>query len=647
MKKILRIFIFFSCHYLVSQIYFDKIPIDKQLVPRDLTTNLGTISIEGEARTIGNDDLVYQDWGTNEPNNTPATENVAEIINSSGYWNDADSGNTQSSYVEYDGLITSLSDFIYLGQYNGHSYFKNPLPLTWAQAKVAAENVGGYLSSHQTANENSVVASFDYFRGWIGLYQDVNDSNYSEPNGGWKWVVPSNKTYESFDSILVKLYKNNNLINTFENPLNYQNGIASFNFQIGINSELSKYSVEIFTNKNGSQQQISSVNDIVSGDVFVIQGQSNATALAYSGSSNSYSSDFIRVFSGGYTNSVGLLSDNQWHYGQGDGNENSTGNTGQWGIVLAKKIIDELQIPIAIFNGAHGGQPVSFFQRPDHYRSSTDSNYGRLYYRLNQTGLKNNVRAVLWSQGEADSFSNGLSTFAYKIAFNSLKNSWLEDYQAIEKIFIFQTRDCDCGTISNGRKKIKEAQRQLAEDYNNIYIMGTSGITVHSDNCHFPFSNGYELFGERIFRPFMKLIYGFSYTSEIDPPLIVSASLTQNQTLTIETSSRNLFPGNNNYSQLLNKISNDFILSNANGVRVNSFQLEGGNIILGLTGDPGEFPKISFKGKYSGINNNITNSEGLELVCFSDFPISNSSKGNGKSLSDQNKKSILELPEIL
>ena len=80
MKKIIYVFIFFSSHYLVSQIYFDKIPPNKQLVPRDLTTNLGTISIEGEARTIGNDDLVYQNWGNNEPNNTPAPENVAEII---------------------------------------------------------------------------------------------------------------------------------------------------------------------------------------------------------------------------------------------------------------------------------------------------------------------------------------------------------------------------------------------------------------------------------------------------------------------------------------------------------------------------------------------------------------------------------------
>ena len=83
--------------------------------------------------------------------------------------------------------------------------------------------------------------------------------------------------------------------------------------------------------------------------------------------------------------------------------------------------------------------------------------------------------------------------------------------------------------------------------------MGTSGISVHSDNCHFPFSNGYELFGQRIFKPLMKSIYDFNYATEIDPPLILSASLTQNQTLVIETSSSNLMAGSNNYSQLLAK----------------------------------------------------------------------------------------------
>ena len=145
---------------------------------------------------------------------------------------------------------------------------------------------------------------------------------------------------------------------------------------------------------------------------------------------------------------------------------------------------------------------------------------------------------------------------------------------------------------------------------------------------HYPFSNGYELFGNRIFKPLMKSIYGYNYSSEIDPPLILSASLTQNQTVLIETSSSNLIAGSNNYFQLLSRITDDFILSNANGVSVNSFDLQGGNLILGLNGDPGTSAKISFIGKHSGTNNNIVNNEGLELVCFSDFPISGESNGN-------------------
>ena len=130
----------------------------------------------------------------------------------------------------------------------------------------------------------------------------------------------------------------------------------------------------------------------------------------------------------------------------------------------------------------------------------------------------------------------------------------------------------------------------------------------------------------------MKSIYDFNYATEIDPPLILSASLTQNQTLVIETSSSNLMAGSNNYSQLLAKIQDDFVLTNANGVSVNSFQVQGGSLILGLNGDPGTSAKISFIGKHSGISNNITNPEGLELVCFSDFPIFDESNQNLSAL---------------
>ena len=166
-----------------SQISFTKVPQDKQLFGRDLQTNYGTVEIAGEVFLGDSYDLQYSSWASGEPNNSPpAPENYAEIINSSGGWNDTSGSTQQRSYVEYDGLITSLGNLTFLGQYNGHSYFKNDSNLTWNEAKVVAENLGGYLSSHGTEEENSTVASFDFFRGWIGLYQDVNDSNYSEPN---------------------------------------------------------------------------------------------------------------------------------------------------------------------------------------------------------------------------------------------------------------------------------------------------------------------------------------------------------------------------------------------------------------------------------------------------------------------------------
>ncbi len=39
-------------------------------------------------------------------------------------------------------------------------------------------------------NEQDLINSWFSGGAFIGLYQDVNDPNYSEPSGGWKWVMP-------------------------------------------------------------------------------------------------------------------------------------------------------------------------------------------------------------------------------------------------------------------------------------------------------------------------------------------------------------------------------------------------------------------------------------------------------------------------
>ena len=646
MKKIISLLIYFSIYNISAQITFNTMPSDKQLVARDLQTNLGIVSINGEVNLGDNYNLEYDSWGSGEPNNAPAPEDAAEIINSSGEWNDANASETRSSYVEFNGIINSLSNFIYLGQYNGHSYFKNPSQLNWEEAKLAAENAGGYLSSHHTAEENSAVAAFDYFRGWIGLYHDTSASNYSEPSLGWKWVEPIAYNNNPFTSINVELLRNGTLQQTYSQSLSYENQIAPFSFDISIAAELAKYRIKIYTVYNGSEELVKDVDDIVAGDVFVIQGQSNAAAVMYNGSASGYQSDYIRVYSGGNISSSGLLSNDSWYYGQGDGNENSSGNTGQWGLALAKKLVDEFNIPIAIFNGAHGGQPISFFQAPTDYSSSTNSNYGRLYYRLTKNGLKNAVRGILWSQGEADSFTNGLSTDQYKNAFINLKDAWYSDFTNLSNVYIFQTRDCNCGTSSSGRLLIKEAQRLLALENEDIFIMPTAGITSHSDYCHFPFVKGYESFANRIYKPLTRDLYQKTYSEEIDAPMILSAALTNQQTLVVETSSAGLMTNTTNTSELLSKVSSDFVLSNANGVGVSSFEIQGSSIVFNLNGDPGSSPSISFLGQYAGIENNITNTNGLELVCFSNFPITGGSGDNGGSISsDKDKKSALVFVE--
>ena len=648
MKNLLSLFIYLPICILSAQITFNTLPSEKQLVARDLQTNLGVVSISGEVNLGDNYNLEYDSWGSGEPNNSPSPEDVAEMISSSGAWNDANSLDTRPSYVEYNGIIDVLSDFIFLGQYNGHSYFKNSSQLNWEAAKQAAESAGGYLSSHQSLEENSVVAAFNYFRGWIGLYHDTSASNYSEPSFGWKWVEPVAYNNDPFTSINVELLRNGTLQQNFTQNLSYQNLIAPFSFDISINAELAKYRIKIYTVYNGTRKNlVKDVDDIVAGDVFVIQGQSNAAAVMYNGSASGYQSDYIRVYSGGNISSSGLLSNDSWYYGQGDGNENSSGNTGQWGLVLAKKLVDEFNMYlIAIFNGAHGGQPISFFQAPTDYSSSTNSNYGRLYYRLNKTGLKNAVRGVLWSQGEADSFTNGLSTDEYKNAFINLKNSWYNDFINLNQVYIFQTRDCNCGTSSSGRLLIKEAQRLLAVENEDILIMPTAGITSHSDYCHFPFVNGYETFANRIYKPLTRDLYQYNYSEEIDAPMILSAALTNQQTLVLETNSTGLMTNTTNTNLILTRVANDFVLSNANGAGISSFEIQGSNIIFNLNGDPGSSPSISFLGQYAGIENNITNTNGLELVCFSNFPITGGSGNGGGSVSeDQDKKPALVFVE--
>ena len=97
---------------------------------------------------------------------------------------------------------------------------------------------------------------------------------------------------------------------TKERSFGTETGLVDFGFEIEIEAVLANYSLSLFGLTSGAPVQLAlpdgTGNNIVAGDVYVIQGQSNAIAKMYEGSSSAYKSDFIRVYASGTEDSDGL-----------------------------------------------------------------------------------------------------------------------------------------------------------------------------------------------------------------------------------------------------------------------------------------------------------------------------------------------------
>ena len=129
-----------------------------------------------------------ENWTKNEPNDAGGTENIGELL-SDGTWNDGNEFTFNMKYLmEVNSLIKSKSGYTYIGQYDGHSYFASNLSYLWNDAKVDAENNGGYLAMLKTKAENDTIAKMISENYLFGLYQDKTDINYVEEKGGWKWI---------------------------------------------------------------------------------------------------------------------------------------------------------------------------------------------------------------------------------------------------------------------------------------------------------------------------------------------------------------------------------------------------------------------------------------------------------------------------
>ena len=136
-------------------------------------------------------------WNANEPNNSNSGTEAYGMLQFYGdALNDTTPGHSTKYVLEFNStLINSISGFTYLGEYNNHNYFYSNSSFTWENANQDAINNGGYLAVINEKSELDFLKSFSYSGAnigvFLGFYQDTTDPNYSEPDGGWKWVDDS------------------------------------------------------------------------------------------------------------------------------------------------------------------------------------------------------------------------------------------------------------------------------------------------------------------------------------------------------------------------------------------------------------------------------------------------------------------------
>ena len=100
--------------------------------------------------------------------------------------------NSNRALVEVNQLVTSLStsrssgSYQYLGQHNGHSYFRTSWSDNFANQETQTTSDGAYIVVINDDNELSALQSFSQY-GWVGYYSEKKGSGYTMP-GIWKWV---------------------------------------------------------------------------------------------------------------------------------------------------------------------------------------------------------------------------------------------------------------------------------------------------------------------------------------------------------------------------------------------------------------------------------------------------------------------------
>lgn len=342
-----------------------------------------------------------------------------------------------------------------------------------------------------------------------------------DPNTGLGTIFYNGTESGTPDTVFLKVYKTpDGGAETLETTRRQALVGGAYAFTAPIAAGLNTYRVVYGTTTGGVDSDVATVTDLVCGDAFIIEGQSNALATDNAAPNDTTTTNkWVRTY--------GLTSG--WGYAISKGNDLQLG---LWGWYLANRLVANHRMPICIINGAVGGTRIDQ-HRPnpaDHGlpgEGNVHAIYANLFNRVTKAKLNHGIRGLFWHQGEQNQGSGGIdSDYDYKFYqqyFVDISAAWKQDFPNLRNYCLFQIWPAACGDTSRN-DQLREVQRTLSRLYSNMKIMSTHGI-VPGSGCHYV-PEGYQRFSDLIGPLVEQDVYGVNSAAKLTAPNLRQAYFT-------------------------------------------------------------------------------------------------------------------------
>jgi autotransporter-associated beta strand protein len=378
-------------------------------------------------------------------------------------------------------------------------------------------NNGGALVTQTKTITVTEPASDPYVQRTPGVDEiPVTGQFYARDDSGMGKLYYNGSQSGTPDAVFLKVYTTDAgdvIYNTYRQPL----VAGKYAFTAPLAPGLVTYKVVYGTTTGGIDTVVNTVTDLVCGDAYIFEGQSNAWATD-SLPTDVTANPWIRTY--GHTTAT-------WGRAARNGSDYTIG---YFAYDLALSLTTQHNMPICIINGSVGGTRVDQHQAnpADHtVAGSLYSIYAKLVNRVIGAKLTHGIRGVFWHQGENNSGSaaptGDFDYKSYQQYFVDMSAAWKQDYPNLGRYIVFQVmpKPCSMGPVGD---QLRDVQRTLPKLYSNMDILNTLAVPGYI-GCHFT-ALGYENMADRTLPVANHRYYGIVPPAPVTAPILQRAYFT-------------------------------------------------------------------------------------------------------------------------